>query len=61
MTILPNWRTSTYTKSDSCVEVADNGPVTVMIRDTKARELGTLFVPTTAWAVFVEFSKVVKL
>ncbi|MFD7066178.1 DUF397 domain-containing protein [Streptomyces sp. NPDC059913] len=61
MTVIPDWRTSTYTKSDSCVEVADNDPATVMVRDTKGRDLGTLFVPTTAWAEFVEFSKAVKL
>ncbi|MEU8701548.1 DUF397 domain-containing protein [Streptomyces sp. NPDC048680] len=61
MAVIPNWRTSTYTKSDSCVEVADNGPAAVMVRDTKGRHLGTLLVPPTAWAEFVEFSKAVKL
>lgn len=61
MAELSNWRTSTYTKSDSCVEVADNDPAAVMIRDTKGRNLGTLYIPPTAWAEFVEFSKVIKL
>ncbi|MFD7721050.1 DUF397 domain-containing protein [Streptomyces sp. NPDC059814] len=45
MAVIPDWRTSTCTKSDSCVEVADNGPAAVMVRDTKVRRLGTLFVP----------------
>lgn len=61
MAEIPNWRTSTYTKSDSCVEVADNAPAAVMIRDTKGRYLGTLYVPPTAWVEFVEFSKALQL
>jgi len=56
-----NWRTSTYTKTDSCVEVADNDPASVMIRDTKERDFGTLCVSHTVWAEFVKFSKTVKL
>ncbi|QUI35726.1 DUF397 domain-containing protein [Streptomyces alfalfae] len=54
---MPNWRTSTYTKSDSCVEVADNDPSQVLIRDTKAREGAVLAVPSASWAEFVEYSK----
>ncbi|HCA86508.1 MAG TPA: DUF397 domain-containing protein [Streptomyces sp.] len=53
----PNWRTSTYTKSDTCVEVADDGPAGVMVRDTKARDRGIVLVGQAAWAGFVEFSK----
>ncbi|WP_411141424.1 DUF397 domain-containing protein [Streptomyces sp. x-80] len=41
---IPNWRTSTYTKPDSCVEVSDNDPAKVMVRDTKARQYGTMTV-----------------
>ncbi|GAA2628512.1 DUF397 domain-containing protein [Streptomyces vastus] len=55
--IEPNWRTSSYTRSDSCVEVADNDPEKVMIRDTKDRSRGNLSVQPAAWAEFVEFSK----
>ena len=56
MTIEPNWRISSYTRGDSCVEVADNDPEKVMIRDTKDRSRGNLSVQPTAWAEFVEFS-----
>ncbi|MEV5879863.1 DUF397 domain-containing protein [Streptomyces sp. NPDC052101] len=57
MTVEPNWRTSTYTKSDSCVEVADNDPQRVLIRDTKEREREALRVHPTSWTYFVEFTK----
>ncbi|MFF9511810.1 DUF397 domain-containing protein [Streptomyces sp. NPDC014724] len=54
---MPSWRTSAYTKSDSCVEVADNDPEKVMVRDTKDRDGGTLAFSPSSWAGFVEFSK----
>jgi hypothetical protein len=54
---MPNWRTSTYTKSDSCVEVADNDPEVVKIRDSKARHRGSLGVRPASWARFVNFTK----
>ncbi|WP_406153531.1 DUF397 domain-containing protein [Streptomyces anulatus] len=57
MTTDPIWRTSTYTKSDSCVEVADNAPQRVMVRDTKDREGGLLTLLPATWKTFVEFSK----
>jgi len=53
----PNWRTSTYTKSDSCVEVADNDPTKVMVRDTKHRDYGRMDLRPASWARFVEFTK----
>ena len=53
----PNWRTSSYTRSDSCVEVADNDPKKVMVRDTKARHRGTMAVRRVAWTAFVEYVK----
>ncbi|MER6912205.1 DUF397 domain-containing protein [Streptomyces sp. NPDC000594] len=56
----PNWRTSTYTKTDTCVEVADNGPA-VMVRDTKDRGFATLFASPSAWARFVEFGKTASI
>ncbi|GAA3849463.1 DUF397 domain-containing protein [Streptomyces sedi] len=56
-TVVPNWRTSTYTKSDSCVEVADNDPGRVRVRDTKARGRGTIAARRDAWGVFVSYAK----
>ncbi|NUK43185.1 DUF397 domain-containing protein [Streptomyces lunaelactis] len=61
MTVEPNWRTSSYTKSDSCVEVADNDPEKVMVRDTKDRDGGTLTFPRSSWTAFVEFAPEVRL
>ncbi|MEU6379235.1 DUF397 domain-containing protein [Streptomyces sp. NPDC046909] len=39
-TVDPNWRTSSYTGTENCIEVADNEPTMVMVRDTKARSRG---------------------
>jgi hypothetical protein len=61
MTVIPNWRTSSYTKSDSCVEVADNDPERVMVRDTKHRHGGTVMLPPSSWASFVKFAAGVRL
>ena len=55
--VTPNWRTSTYTGTENCVEVADNEPTTVMVRDTKDRSCGNLAVKPAVWAAFVEFAK----
>ncbi|MGW0876636.1 DUF397 domain-containing protein [Streptomyces sp. NPDC002740] len=57
MTAEPNWRTSSYTSSDSCVEVADSDPEKVMIRDTKDRGRGSLNVRPAPWTGFVEYAK----
>ncbi|MEV7401014.1 DUF397 domain-containing protein [Streptomyces sp. NPDC091267] len=57
----PNWRTSNHTKSDTCVEVADNDPAGVLVRDSNNRSLGAMAVTPAAWAEFVEFSKAVKV
>ncbi|WP_329329082.1 DUF397 domain-containing protein [Streptomyces luteogriseus] len=35
--VTPHWRTSSYTETQNCVELADNDPNKVMVRDTKAR------------------------
>ncbi|MGW7261097.1 DUF397 domain-containing protein [Streptomyces sp. NPDC054834] len=50
-----NWRTSSYTGTESCVEVADNDPEKVEVRDTKARNRGIMAVHRTTWAGFVEY------
>ncbi|MFE7615274.1 DUF397 domain-containing protein [Streptomyces sp. NPDC057496] len=57
MVVIPNWRTSSYTGTENCVEVADNDSVGVMVRDTKDRDRGIMVVRPAAWAKFVEFSK----
>ncbi|MFI7399073.1 DUF397 domain-containing protein [Streptomyces sp. NPDC049541] len=55
--VTPNWRTSSYTGTENCVEVADNVPTAVMVRDTKDRSCGLLAVQPTTWMAFVEFVK----
>ena len=53
----PNWRTSSYTGTENCVEVADNDPQHVMVRDTKARDRGILAVRQDSWTAFVGYAK----
>ncbi|MFE2586587.1 DUF397 domain-containing protein [Streptomyces sp. NPDC059378] len=53
----PNWHTSTYTTQDSCVEVADNDPDVVMVRDTKDRGNGIICSPPSVWTTFVSYVK----
>ncbi|MEV5850464.1 DUF397 domain-containing protein [Streptomyces sp. NPDC051985] len=50
---VPSWRTSSYTGSETCVEVADSDPMNVMVRDTKMRNGGVIVVRHGAWAAFV--------
>ncbi|MFI2672555.1 DUF397 domain-containing protein [Streptomyces albidoflavus] len=57
MAIEPDWRTSSYTKSDNCVEVADNAPPVILVRDTKDREAGFLALRQGAWVDFVRYIK----
>ncbi|WP_324618114.1 DUF397 domain-containing protein [Streptomyces sp. RTd22] len=57
MTAEPKWRTSSYTKSDSCVEVADNDSSVVLVRDSKDRDRGCLTFLPAPWASFVEYAK----
>jgi hypothetical protein len=53
------WRTSTRsgTNGGDCVEVADNLPGVVLVRDTKARDGGTLRFSPTAWQSFLDLAK----
>ncbi|MFI6782244.1 DUF397 domain-containing protein [Micromonospora sp. NPDC050276] len=53
------WRKSTRSSSNggACVEVADNLPGVVLVRDTKDRDGGTLTFGPAAWAGFVELAK----
>jgi Domain of unknown function (DUF397) len=47
------WRVSTWSKSDNCVEIANNDAA-VLIRDTKNRTGGVLAVPSTVWEGFID-------
>ncbi|WCN84833.1 DUF397 domain-containing protein [Micromonospora sp. LH3U1] len=53
------WRKSTRSSSNggACVEVADNLPGVVLVRDTKDRDGGTLTFGPAAWAGFVTFAR----
>ncbi|MET7969895.1 DUF397 domain-containing protein [Micromonospora sp. NPDC005305] len=57
--LTPQWRKSTRSGGNggSCVEVADNLPGVVLVRDTKDREGGTLHVDPTSWRSFVGLAK----
>lgn len=54
-----HWRTSTRSSSNggACVEVADNLPGVVLVRDTKDRDGGTLTFGPEAWQSFVNLAK----
>jgi hypothetical protein len=49
------WRKSTRssTNGGNCVEVADNLPGRVLVRDTKDRDGGTLTFTPDAWRAFI--------
>ncbi|NJP33912.1 DUF397 domain-containing protein [Micromonospora thermarum] len=53
------WRKSTKSGNNggSCVEVADNLPGIVLVRDTKDRDGGTLTFGPAAWRSFVNLAK----
>ena len=50
-----NWRTSSLSGGNGgqCVEVARNLPGAVVVRDSKARQDGTLVFSRAAWAGFL--------
>lgn len=52
----PNWRKSTRSSANqgACIEVADNLPGVVLVRDTKDRDGGTLRFTPAAWTAFVQ-------
>ncbi|WP_275561274.1 DUF397 domain-containing protein [Streptomyces sp. 5-6(2022)] len=49
------WRKSSYSNGDGgdCVEVADNLPGLVPIRDSKNPDGPALLLPTESWAAFI--------
>ncbi|MFE5819862.1 DUF397 domain-containing protein [Streptomyces sp. NPDC056479] len=50
------WRKSSYSSGTGgeCVEVADNLPGIIPVRDSKTPEGPALVFPTRAWALFVK-------
>ncbi|MFY1698517.1 DUF397 domain-containing protein [Solwaraspora sp. WMMA2101] len=55
----PSWRKSSRSNGQggNCIEVADNLPGRVLVRDTKDRDGGTLTFGSAAWSAFVELTK----
>ena len=55
----PRWRKSSRSNGQggNCVEVADNLPGRVLVRDTKNRDSGTLTVAPEAWRAFVNLAR----
>ncbi|MGW1621775.1 DUF397 domain-containing protein [Streptomyces sp. NPDC002172] len=53
------WFKSSYSNEDggNCVEVADNIPGLVPVRDSKSPQGPVLVLPATAWTPFVAFLK----
>ncbi|GAB3151381.1 DUF397 domain-containing protein [Micromonospora sonneratiae] len=53
------WRKSSKSNGNqgACVEVADNLPGTILVRDTKDRDGGTLAFTPEAWQAFVDLAK----
>jgi hypothetical protein len=53
------WRKSTKSGNNggSCVEVADNLPGVVLVRDTKDRAGGTLHFSRSSWQSFLGLAK----
>ncbi|WBB77374.1 DUF397 domain-containing protein [Micromonospora sp. WMMD882] len=52
------WRTATRSSNNGgdCVEVADNLPGRVLVRDSKDRDGGTLTFTPAAWRSFVAYA-----
>jgi hypothetical protein len=53
------WHKSTKSGNNGgdCVEVADNLPGVVLVRDTKDRDGGTLAFGSAQWRAFVDLAK----
>ena len=59
MDVTANWRKSSRSNGNGgdCVEVADNLPGRVLVRDTKDRDGGALAFEPAAWSAFVALAK----
>lgn len=54
MYLAPNWRKASKSGNNGgCVEVADNQPDAILVRDTKNPDDGTLHVSRANWAAFL--------
>ncbi|MFC4016525.1 DUF397 domain-containing protein [Micromonospora sp. GCM10011542] len=55
------WRTSTRSGNNggNCVEVADNLPGVVLVRDSKDRDGGVLVIGPAAWQGFVNLARAI--
>lgn len=53
------WRKSSKSGGNGgdCVEVADNLPGVVLVRDTKDRDGGALTFDSQSWRMFVDFAR----
>jgi hypothetical protein len=60
LTGTPRWHKSSRSNGTggACVEVADNLPDGVLVRDTKDRDGGTLVFAPAAWSAFVRDVKI---
>ena len=57
----PRWRKSIRSANEgNCVEVADNLPGVVLVRDSKDRPGPTLAFHPAAWRSFVAFAKATR-
>ncbi len=56
---VPHWRTSTRSgdTGGNCVEVADNLPGVVLVRDSKDRSGPSLAFAPTAWRSFLDVAR----
>ncbi|MBO8186619.1 DUF397 domain-containing protein [Streptomyces spirodelae] len=56
---LPAWRKSTYSENSvgGCIEVSDDYPGGVPVRDSKTPHGPAIIFDTTAWASFVTATK----
>ncbi|GAA3370529.1 DUF397 domain-containing protein [Streptomyces sannanensis] len=54
-----HWRRSSHsnTNGGECVEIAEDFPGVVPVRDSKHPEGPALIIPSTAWAPFIESLK----
>ncbi|WP_405843331.1 DUF397 domain-containing protein [Streptomyces sp. NBC_01518] len=52
------WRASSYSNASGgeCVEVRDDLPGVVPVRDSKVSDGPALFIPASAWAPFVDWA-----